>query len=233
MVEPGKKVTVQEMFDVISPKYDFLNHFLSFGLDNGWRKKLVSILAARNPTSVLDVATGTADLAIATASLNPKKIIGIDLSEKMLAIGREKINRLGLNQLITLHCADAERIPFPDDSFDTVTVAFGVRNYENLETGLREMRRVLRPGGLMLILEFSHPVSFPMKQIYRAYSRFVIPVVGRFFSGNKKAYTYLPESVAAFPSGNTFLDILKKQELINTYRISLSMGIVSIYTAEK
>jgi demethylmenaquinone methyltransferase/2-methoxy-6-polyprenyl-1,4-benzoquinol methylase len=233
MSNPAKKEVVREMFDDISPRYDFLNHFLSFGIDRIWRRKLVGILAAHKPTVVLDVATGTGDLAMSIASLKPQKIVGIDISEKMLEIGRAKLMEKGLDKIITLRRADAEKIPFSDNSFDAITVAFGVRNYENLELGLREMRRVLRPGGVMLILEFSHPASFPMKQLYRLYSRFVIPAMGRVISGNDKAYTYLPESVAAFPSGKKFLDILVKLGMNNTELKQLSMGIASIYIAEK
>jgi len=233
MAELTKKEIVREMFDDISSKYDFLNHFLSFGIDRGWRKKLVRILAAYKPPRVLDVATGTGDLAISIAALKPQKIVGIDISEKMLEIGRVKLVEKGLDQLISLRRADAEKIPFSDNSFEAITVAFGVRNYENLVLGLQEMRRVLRPGGVMLILEFSHPGSFPMKQLYGIYSRFVIPVMGRVISGNSKAYTYLPESVAAFPSGKDFLEILEKTGLKNTKQLRLSMGIASIYIAEK
>ena len=233
MTKPGKKEMVREMFDDISPKYDFLNHFLSFGIDRRWRRRLVGILATRKAANILDVATGTGDLAIAIASLNPQKITGIDISEKMLEVGRAKLIRLGLDHLITLRMADAEKIPFSDNSFDAITVAFGVRNYENLSRGIQEMRRALKPGGLMLILEFSHPSSFPMKQLYAIYSRFVIPVMGRVISGNSKAYSYLPESVAAFPSGNNFLRILSDLGLKHTQQIPLSLGIASIYLAEK
>jgi demethylmenaquinone methyltransferase / 2-methoxy-6-polyprenyl-1,4-benzoquinol methylase len=233
MSVPSKKEVVREMFDDISPKYDFLNHFLSFGIDRSWRRKLVGMLALRKPQNILDVATGTADLALAVAALNPQRIAGIDISERMLEVGRVKVAEKGLEKMITLHRADAEKIPFSDNSFDAITVAFGVRNYENLELGLQEMRRVLRPGGVMLVLEFSHPPSFPMKQLYGIYSRFVIPVMGRVISGNSKAYTYLPESVAAFPSGKTFLDILAKIGMKNTEQKQLSMGIASIYVAEK
>jgi demethylmenaquinone methyltransferase / 2-methoxy-6-polyprenyl-1,4-benzoquinol methylase len=233
MSKTTKKEVVREMFDDISPRYDFLNHFLSFGIDHGWRKRLVGMLALRKPVKVLDVATGTGDLAIAIAALSPQKIVGIDISEKMLEVGQAKIAEKGLGNLITLRQADAEKIPFSDSSFDAITVAFGVRNYENLELGLQEMKRVLRPGGVMLILEFSHPGSFPMKQLYGIYSRFVIPVMGRAISGNSKAYSYLPESVAAFPSGKDFLGILDRIGLKNTKQVRLSMGIASIYVAEK
>jgi demethylmenaquinone methyltransferase / 2-methoxy-6-polyprenyl-1,4-benzoquinol methylase len=233
MADLSKKAVVREMFDDISPKYDFLNHFLSLGIDHGWRRKLTRILGQRKPGSVLDVATGTGDLAIAIASLNPRKITGIDISEKMLEVGRRKLTEKGLDNMITFQAGDAENIPFPDDSFDAITVAFGVRNYENLGLGLHEMTRVLRSGGIMLILEFSHPDSFPMKQLYSVYSRYVIPTLGRLISGNSKAYSYLPESVAAFPSGKPFLEILEKAGLKNTRQIRLSMGIASIYVAEK
>lgn len=233
MTEPSKKEAVRVMFDDISSKYDFLNHFLSFGIDRIWRRKLVNILRQRKPDKILDVATGTGDLAIAISALNPQKIVGIDISEKMLEIGRKKVMDKGLSKLITLQRADAEKIPFSDNSFSAITVAFGVRNYENLELGLTEMSRVLRPGGLMLILEFSHPGAFPMKQLYAFYSRYCIPAFGRMISGNSKAYTYLPESVAAFPSGDNFLGILKRLGLKNVRQVSLSMGIASIYLAEK
>ena len=233
MSEPSKKEVVREMFDDISTRYDFLNHFLSFGIDRAWRRKLVAMLKERKPFKVLDVATGTGDLAIAIASLKPQKIVGIDISEKMLEIGRQKLTDKGLNLVVTLQQADAEKIPFSDNSFDAITVAFGVRNYENLELGLGEMSRVLRKGGVMLILEFSHPESFPMKQLYAFYSRNIIPRLGRMISGNSKAYTYLPESVAAFPSGKSFLEILNKLGLKNTRQVNLSMGIASIYLAEK
>ena len=233
MADVSKKEVVRVMFDDISSKYDYLNHLLSFGIDRIWRKKLVAILGDRKPMTALDVATGTGDLAIAVASLGLKKIVGIDISEKMLDIGRQKVNAKGLNQIITLHCADAEKIQFPDNTFDAITVAFGVRNFENLELGLTEMRRALRPGGVMLILEFSHPESFPMKQLYAFYSRFIIPLAGRLISGNSKAYTYLPESVAAFPSGKAFLAILDNLGFINAKQFPLSMGIATIYQAEK
>jgi demethylmenaquinone methyltransferase / 2-methoxy-6-polyprenyl-1,4-benzoquinol methylase len=233
MNELSKKEVVREMFDDISPRYDFLNHFLSFGIDHAWRKKLTRVLGERKPGTVLDVATGTGDLAIAISSLHPQKIVGIDISEKMLEVGRQKIVGKGLTGMISFQAGDAENIPFPSNSFDAITVAFGVRNYENLELGLAEMGRVLRPGGIMLILEFSHPGSFPMKQLYSFYSRFVIPGMGRLISGNSRAYSYLPESVAAFPSGKPFLDILQKVGLKNGRQISLSMGIASIYQAEK
>lgn len=229
----SKKEMVREMFDDISPKYDLLNHLLSFGIDRGWRKKLVKLLGSRNPATVLDVATGTGDLAIAIAALKPQKIVGIDISEKMLEVGRRKITASGLDSLITLRKADAEKIPFSDNSFHAITVAFGVRNYEDLQLGLAEMKRVLRPEGVVMILEFSHPGTFPMKQLYGFYSKYIIPILGRFVSKNNKAYQYLPDSVAAFPSGDDFVGILTGLGFKNSRFITLSSGIATIYMAEK
>ncbi|MEI7980517.1 MAG: bifunctional demethylmenaquinone methyltransferase/2-methoxy-6-polyprenyl-1,4-benzoquinol methylase UbiE [Bacteroidota bacterium] len=234
ITEPSKKEVVREMFNDISSRYDFLNHFLSFGIDFLWRKKLVRLLRDARPVSVLDVATGTADLAIAIAeSSGAAKIAGVDISAKMLEVGRKKVTAKQMERIILLQCADAECLPFPDNSFDAITVAFGVRNFENLEIGLTEMRRVLRPGGTVLILEFSHPSSFPMKQLYTFYSAYMIPFIGRLISGNSRAYRYLPESVAAFPSGNSFLSILSRVGLKNGRVYPLSAGIASIYKAEK
>lgn len=229
----SKKEMVREMFDDISPKYDLLNHLLSFGIDRGWRKKLVKLLGSRNPATILDVATGTGDLAIAIAALKPQKIVGIDISEKMLEVGRRKITASGLDSLITLRKADAEKIPFSDNSFHAITVAFGVRNFEDLQLGLAEMKRVLRPDGVVMILEFSHPGTFPMKQLYGFYSKYIIPILGRFVSKNNKAYQYLPDSVAAFPSGNDFVGILTGLGFKNSRFITLSSGIATIYMAEK
>jgi demethylmenaquinone methyltransferase / 2-methoxy-6-polyprenyl-1,4-benzoquinol methylase len=227
-----KKDSVQKMFDDISPKYDFLNHFLSFGIDFIWRKKMVSMLSASHPRRILDVATGTGDVAIALTRMNPEQITGIDISEKMLDIARKKVNEKGLQKIISFKQSDAERIPFSDGSFDAVTVAFGVRNYEDLRKGLSEMKRVLRPGGKMLILEFSHPSATPFKQFYHFYSRFVIPFIGKLISSHSNAYRYLPESVAAFPSGDDFLRILTELELTNCQQKILSFGIASIYSCQ-
>ena len=221
------------MFDDISSRYDFLNHFLSFGIDRMWRKKLVRLLGKNSPQEILDVATGTGDLALAIAKTGPKKIVGIDISGQMLEVGRQKIIKAGKSDMIIFHLADAEKIPFGDDSFDAISVAFGVRNFEDLEKGIREMHRVLRPGGWMFILEFSHPVSFPMKQMYYLYSRFFIPVMGRMISGNSNAYSYLPESVAAFPSGKKFVAVVEKAGLKNVSFLPLTMGIASIYYGQK
>jgi len=228
-----KKETVRRMFDDISGKYDFLNHFFSFGIDHLWRKKLVRLLAPSKPLSILDVACGTGDLALSLARLRPQRIVGIDISEKMLEIGRQKISRKGQEPVIRLQLGDAEHIPFPDNTFDAVTVAFGVRNFDDLGLGLSEMRRVLRPGGYVLILEFSHPTAFPMKQLYGFYSHAIIPAVGRLISGSSTAYTYLPQSVDAFPSGKDFLEILDQRGLVRVNQISLTGGIASVYTGEK
>lgn len=229
----AKKEKIRIMFNDISERYDFLNHFLSFGIDRKWRKKLVSLLSVHPPEAILDVATGTGDLAIALSVMNPRKIVGIDIAENMLAIGQEKISGNELGKLISFRKGDAEKIPFSDNTFDAVTVAFGVRNFEDLQLGLREMTRVLRPGGRMMILEFSHPSSFPMKQLYYIYSRFFIPFSGKLISSHPEAYQYLPDSVAAFPSGKKFLDILHELGLKNVCQQSLSLGIASIYMAEK
>jgi demethylmenaquinone methyltransferase / 2-methoxy-6-polyprenyl-1,4-benzoquinol methylase len=228
-----KKDQVEDMFNDISGEYDFLNHFLSLGVDYRWRRKFVRSLAAYKPRKILDVATGTGDLAVLISSLDQTAVTGIDLAVNMLAIAEKKVQNKGLNDQITFRQADAEKIPFPDDSFDAVTVAFGVRNFEDLEKGLSEMRRVLRPGGVMMILEFSHPASFPWKQAYGFYSRYVIPFVGRMVSKNKNAYSYLPESVAAFPSGNDFLDVLQRVGMRKTTQNTLTFGISTIYTGEK
>jgi demethylmenaquinone methyltransferase / 2-methoxy-6-polyprenyl-1,4-benzoquinol methylase len=227
-----QKSTVQQMFDDISPKYDFLNHFLSFGVDFIWRKKLVAMLSQKHPLRILDVATGTGDVAISLASLNPEQIVGIDISDKMLNIARRKVTEKGLQEVISFKQGDAERIPFADGAFDAVTVAFGVRNYEDLCKGLSEMKRVLRPGGTMMILEFSHPAATPFKQFYRFYSRSVIPFIGKLISSHSDAYTYLPESVAAFPSGDDFLHILRELGLTNCNKKTLSCGIASIYSCQ-
>jgi len=228
-----KKVRVRKMFDDISGRYDLLNHLLSFGIDYSWRKRMVRILREKKPGKILDVATGTADVAIAMASLNPESITGIDISGKMMETGAEKIRRLGLDKVISLKQGDAEKIPFSDASFDALTVAFGVRNFEDLEKGLKEMRRVLRPGGTMMILEFSHPTAFPFRQFYRIYSASVIPFVGKKLSGHEEAYSYLPDSVRAFPSGSDFTGILEKIGMKNARQVVLTFGIATIYLAEK
>jgi demethylmenaquinone methyltransferase/2-methoxy-6-polyprenyl-1,4-benzoquinol methylase len=228
-----KKEQIQHMFNDISGRYDFLNHFLSLGADFNWRRKFVSRLSGYKPRRVLDVATGTGDLALLISTLETEQVTGIDIAGSMLAIAKQKAAQKGFHEKLAFVEGDAENLPFPDEIFDAVTVAFGVRNFEDLETGLSEMKRVLRPGGVMMILEFSHPESFPWKQGYGFYSKHVIPFIGKLISGNKQAYTYLPESVSAFPSGKDFLDIMAKAGMKNVSQHVLTFGVATIYAGEK
>lgn len=229
----GKKEQVAAMFNNIAHRYDFLNQLLSMGIHSGWRKKAIKLLRQGNPKHILDIATGTADFAVEAMKLNPEKVTGIDISEGMLSFGREKIKKKGLENRIELMLGDSENLAFPDESFDAITVGFGVRNFENLEKGLSEMLRVLRPGGTAVILEFSKPKGFPIKQLYNFYFRRVTPFVGKLFSKDSSAYSYLPESVNAFPDGGKFLDILKKLGYTETKHYPLTFGIASIYTGRK
>ncbi|MHA8101640.1 bifunctional demethylmenaquinone methyltransferase/2-methoxy-6-polyprenyl-1,4-benzoquinol methylase UbiE [Aquirufa nivalisilvae] len=229
----GKKEQVAEMFNSISPKYDFLNHLLSGGIDIIWRKKAINLLKNKGIKSLLDIATGTGDFAIEALKIQPEKITGVDISQGMLDVGIEKIKRLGLQDKIQLQLGDSEKLPFSDQSFDAITVSFGVRNYENLEKGLSDMLRVLKPGGYCLILEFSNPRKFPMKQLYAIYSKFILPILGRLISKDPAAYTYLPESVQAFPDGQNFLDIYQRVGYVNTQWIPMTGGICSIYLGQK
>ena len=232
--ELSKKEQVADMFDNIAYRYDFLNRFLSVGIDVLWRKKAIRQLKDVNPKIILDVATGTADVAIMTAQiLEPEKIIGIDISDGMLNFGRKKINKLGLATLIELLNGDSETIKFDDNSFDAVTVAFGVRNFQNLEKGLSEIKRVLKPGGRLVVLEFSKPKALPVKQLYNVYMNVVAPGMGRLFSKNRNAYKYLDESIKKFPEGKNFTTILDNLGYTNTYCKPLSFGICSIYCGEK
>jgi len=224
-----QKESVKAMFNEISGKYDFLNHFLSFGIDKLWRKRLVKEMLKINPGHVLDLATGTADLAIELHRQGGLRITGTDISENMMAVGKEKIAKAGFSNAIDLKYGDAENLEFPDENFDAVMIAFGVRNFEHLEKGISEMRRILRKRGTVMILEFSHPVTFPVKQLYGLYSRFIIPILGRMISSHPSAYRYLPETVAAFPSGKAFLNIMQQIGFTECRRISLSGGIASIY----
>lgn len=229
----GKKEQVAGMFDHISHRYDLLNRLLSAGIDRQWRKKLVRSLSARNPKSILDVATGTGDVAIlAWNLLRPRKVVGIDISPGMLEIGRRKLDKLMLNKEIELHQGDSEAIMFADGTFDAVTVAFGVRNFERLESGLAEIFRVLRSGGQVAILEFSRPGK-PFVWFYDLYMRAVAPLLGKLFSRNKAAYTYLHSSVKAFPEGRTFLHILEQAGFVETSLKRLSLGICTIYCGTK
>jgi demethylmenaquinone methyltransferase / 2-methoxy-6-polyprenyl-1,4-benzoquinol methylase len=229
----SKKEQVAQMFDNISGKYDLLNHLLSGGIDVLWRKKAIRLLKSEKPRRILDIATGTADFALEAMTLNPEKIIGVDISEGMLAHGRDKIRRRHLSDKIELLTGDSENLAFADNSFDAVIVSFGVRNFENLEKGLSDMLRVLRPGGMCVILEFSKPKKFPYKSLYNFYSSRILPAIGNTISRDQAAYTYLPESVAAFPEGNDFLSILSKTGYTQTQWISLTFGICSIYTGKK
>ena len=229
----GKKEQVAKMFDNISGRYDFLNHFLSLGIDIRWRKKAIHELKEIQPKLILDVATGTGDFAIQALDLNPDGVIGIDISEGMLAVGRKKMKERHLDKKIELRSGDSENLPFEENKFDAVIVAFGVRNFENLEKGLTEMFRVVKPGGKVVILEFSKPSSFPFKELYNFYFSFVLPKIGRLVSQDQAAYTYLPESVQAFPDGNDFLKILSGIGYKNTTCKSLTFGVSSLYTGTK
>ncbi|WP_421764564.1 bifunctional demethylmenaquinone methyltransferase/2-methoxy-6-polyprenyl-1,4-benzoquinol methylase UbiE [Ekhidna sp.] len=229
----AKKKQVAEMFDSISGKYDFLNHFLSLGIDIRWRKKAIKMLSDLKPKKILDIATGTGDFAIESLRLDPEKVIGVDISEGMLNVGRKKMKKRGYSDIIDMQSGDSENIHFEDNTFDAVIVAFGVRNFENLEKGLSEMNRVLRPGGRAVILEFSKPTIFPFKQLYNFYFRWILPKIGKVVSKDNAAYTYLPESVNEFPFGDDFLEILKKTGYKNTKCKPLTLGISSIYVGEK
>ncbi|MBK6932241.1 MAG: bifunctional demethylmenaquinone methyltransferase/2-methoxy-6-polyprenyl-1,4-benzoquinol methylase UbiE [Saprospirales bacterium] len=230
----SKKAQVERMFDKIAPRYDLLNRVLSLGIDVWWRRKALGYLRQLQPKVILDVATGTADVALLAARmLKPERITGIDIANQMLEYGREKIRRAGLERVITLETGDSEQLQFPDCHFDAVTVAFGVRNFEHLEKGLSEMQRVLRPGGRVVILEFSRPQLFPFKQLYNTYFKYVLPRIGRLTSRDMRAYSYLFESVQAFPEGHDFLSILTKTGYQNPQCERLTLGICSIYTAEK
>ena len=229
----SKKEQVAQMFNSISHKYDFLNHFLSLGIDKLWRKKAVNYLKKYNPKDVLDIATGTGDFAIQCLKANPNKIIGIDISTGMLEVGRRKLEKQGLTSQIELLEGDSENIQFEDNSFDAAIVAFGVRNFENLEKGLLEINRVLKKDGVLIVLEFSKPSVFPFKQIYNVYFNHILPRFGKAISKDSAAYTYLPESVKAFPDGQAFMDILKKVNFTPIKWKPLTFGISSIYIGQK
>lgn len=229
----SKKDQVAKMFDSISHRYDFLNHFLSLGIDKGWRRKAIKFLKPYQPKVLLDVATGTGDFALQALELNPDKIIGVDISEGMLSMGRKKMIAKKVADKIELKAGDSENLPFSDNSFDAVTVAFGVRNFENLEKGLVEIKRVLKPNGRLVILEFSKPSSFPFKQLYGFYFKNVLPRLGSWLSKDSAAYTYLPESVDAFPYGNDFLNVLSEIGYTDVEATPVTFGISSIYTAKK
>jgi demethylmenaquinone methyltransferase/2-methoxy-6-polyprenyl-1,4-benzoquinol methylase len=231
--EGGKKEQVASMFDSISPRYDLLNRVLSLGIDTIWRKKAINLLKADKPQLILDVATGTADLAIEALRINPKLVIGVDISAGMLAMGDEKLKKRKLQDRIQLVLGDSEGLPFEANKFDAATVAFGVRNFEHLLEGLKDIQRVLKPGAKLVVLEFSRPNTFPVKQLYNFYFRFILPVVGRLVSKDSAAYTYLPASVQVFPEGNAFLGYMEQAGFVNNREKRLTFGICSIYVGQK
>ncbi|MEM9918046.1 MAG: bifunctional demethylmenaquinone methyltransferase/2-methoxy-6-polyprenyl-1,4-benzoquinol methylase UbiE [Bacteroidota bacterium] len=232
--QDGKKSQVSRMFNKIAPYYDFLNRLLSLGIDTIWRKKAIARLQGGPHAVILDVATGTADVALEAArQLQFEKITGIDISTEMLDVGRKKIEKKGLSQKIVLQEGDSENLPFADNTFDAITVAFGVRNFENLEKGLGEMYRVLKKGGQVVVLEFSRPTIFPFRQIFNAYFKYILPLIGRFTSKDPKAYRYLYESVQRFPDGDQFVKILEKTGYNSNQCTRLSLGICSIYVGKK
>lgn len=228
-----KKKQVEQMFDNISPKYDLLNRILSGGIDIQWRKDVIKMVQSAKPATILDIATGTGDLAIMMAKNTNAQITGLDLSAGMLEVGRKKVEAEGLNNRVTMIQGDSENLPFEDNSFDCITVSFGVRNFENLEKGLSEIRRILKPGGTFIILEFSYPTSFPMKQLYTFYSKNILPAIGKLISKDQSAYTYLPDSVAAFPHGEEMKNILKNVKFTQPIDKKLTFGIASIYKSIK
>ncbi len=229
----SKKEQVADMFNNIAGKYDFLNHFLSMGIDRGWRKKAIREIATVQPKTILDVATGTGDLAIAAAGIQPEQIIGVDIAEQMLEVGRKKLKEQKLDGLIRLQRGDSEALPFQTSSFDAITCAYGVRNFENLEAGLKEMSRVMREGGKVAILEFSRPKAFPMKQLYSFYFKYILPAFGKVVSKHSRAYSYLHESSMAFVEGEAFCRILEECGFKDAKARPLTFGITTLYTATK
>jgi demethylmenaquinone methyltransferase / 2-methoxy-6-polyprenyl-1,4-benzoquinol methylase len=233
-ISANKKAMVESMFDSIAWRYDFLNHFLSFGIDKLWRRRAIRIISGfcQNP-SILDVATGTGDLAIAAMRINPSGITGIDISGNMLSIAEKKIMERGLQERIELRQADSENMPFENDKFDVAMVAFGVRNFSDPLKGLMEMKRVIRHKGMILVLEFSKPSAFPFRPVYNFYFRNILPLLGKLFSKDKAAYTYLPDSVFKFPDNEAFLKLLGQAGFSDTRQVKLTGGIASIYTGIK
>ncbi len=229
----SKKNQVAHMFDNIAFRYDFLNSLLSLGIHKGWRKKCIALISSKKPKFILDVATGTADFAIGALKLNPTKITGIDISEGMMKFGREKIKKINAESIINLTYGDAETCDISDNSIDAITVGFGVRNFEHLEKGLINMNRMLKPGGQICILEFSTPRKTPFKQFYKFYFKYVTPTLGKIFSKDARAYTYLPESIKVFPDNENFVEILNKCGYTNASYQSLSFGLAAIYLADK
>lgn len=229
----GKKEQVAEMFDKISKNYDGLNRVISLGIDVSWRKKVVKLISENNPKHILDIATGTGDLAIMMSSLQPNKIIGLDISQGMLDVGKQKIEKANLSDKIEMIVGDSENMPFENDTFDAITVSFGVRNFENLNKGLTEILRVLKPGGKFVVLETSNPTKFPFKQGYKLYTNLILPLIGKIFSKDKIAYSYLSETANSFPFGQDFNNILLKNGFKNADNIPVTFGVASIYTSTK
>lgn len=228
-----QKLYVRSLFDAIASRYDLLNHLLSGGIDFYWRKKAIDALRGLSPKNILDVATGTADFALASLRLDPHRVVGVDLAENMLAVGQQKLNKRKVADRISLRMADAECLPFGPGEFDAAIVAFGVRNFENLDAGISEMHRVLRPGGRIVVLEFSRPRSFPFKQLYYTYFLHVLPAIGKIVSKHDEAYRYLPETVLRFPEGRDFLVHLERAGFTGTYEERLTFGIATMYLGTK
>lgn len=229
----SKKEQVTKMFDTISKEYDSLNRIISFGIDVKWRKKVVDIVAKHQPKTILDIATGTGDLAINLTKTNASKIIGLDISEGMLNVGRKKIAKKNLETTIEMVIGDSENLTFADNSFDAITVAFGIRNFENLEKGLSEILRVLKPNGIFVILETSIPTKIPFKQGYKFYTKGILPIIGKLFSRDKAAYSYLCESASVFPYGESLNNILHKTGFTNAKALPQTFGVATIYKATK
>ena len=231
--DKSKKEQVADMFDSISENYDGLNRALSFGIDQSWRRKVVKLVSAVNPKKILDIATGTGDLAIMLNKTGADSIIGLDITEGMLNVGKKKIKKLGLDNKIKMVVGDSEDIPYDDNSFDAVTVSFGVRNFENLDKGLSEIHRVLKPNGIFVVLETAVPSRFPFKQYYKFHTSVILPFIGKFFSKDDIAYDYLAESANSFPHGKEFNDILNKNKFSDVHNKPVTFGVSSIYTAKK
>lgn len=231
--DQSKKDQVTKMFDTISKEYDGLNRVISFGIDVKWRNKVVKLVGEKNPANILDIATGTGDLAISLTSTSAKEIIGLDISDGMLEVGRQKITNKNLDGIISMVIGDSEDLPFEDNTFDAITVAFGVRNFENLEKGLSEILRVLKPNGIFVILETSVPTNPIYKFGYKTYSKFILPTIGKLFSKDRVAYKYLSESASVFPYGEALNNILRKIGFINVVDKPQTMGVATIYTASK
>ncbi|HUS87665.1 MAG TPA: bifunctional demethylmenaquinone methyltransferase/2-methoxy-6-polyprenyl-1,4-benzoquinol methylase UbiE [Bacteroidales bacterium] len=230
----AKKQEIRSMFDLIAWRYDFLNHFLSFGTDFFWRRKAINEIGKRiDPATILDVATGTCDLAITALRLSPESVCAVDFSQRMLEEGRKKIHRKKLEKKIDLVIADSEDLPFDDSTFDVAMVAFGVRNFENPGKGLGEMYRVIKPGGVVMVLEFSRPSNFPFRYVYNFYFHRILPVLGNLFSEGRNAYRYLPESVSKFPEGDDFIDLMREIGFTDLSKRSLTGGVATIYTGNK